>query len=29
MSSHTSTHSPALSDHTYARFDREVAKYPR
>lgn len=28
MSSHTSTHSPALSDHTYARFDREVAKYP-
>ena len=28
MSSHTSTHSPALSAHTYARFDREVAKYP-
>ncbi|WP_408596339.1 NADH-quinone oxidoreductase subunit NuoE [Limnohabitans sp.] len=28
MSSHTSTHSPALSAQTYARFDHEVAKYP-
>ena len=28
MSSHTTTHSPALSAQTYVRFDREVAKYP-
>jgi NADH-quinone oxidoreductase subunit E len=28
MSSDTSTHSTALSAHTYARFDHEVAKYP-
>ena len=28
MSSHTTTHSPALSAQTYVRFDHEVAKYP-